>query len=207
MEAEKGGARRVELCSRLEVGGVTPGMEMVKKVIDNCQAMDVNVLVRPREGGFTYNEEELLQIESSINECRSLGVKAVVIGVLTTEGQIDMTAMKRLISVARPMEVTFHRAFDECADPRKALEDIISLGCERLLTSGHEENALTGRSLIAELVRQARGRIVIMAGAGVRPDNIAILESETHADEFHSSSRGCDGRVDREIVRQLCQTR
>lgn len=205
-DAERGGARRVELCVRLEVGGVTPPVEMVKDVVDTCKDVDVNVLVRPRGGDFVYSEDEVLQMLESIDACKALGVNAVVIGALTPCGDVDLDVMRRLISRARPLKVTFHRAFDECADPQKALEDIIGLGCERLLTSGHEADAFAGRGLIAGLVRQAQGRIVIMAGCGVRPHNIARIEAETHAGEYHSSSHGPDGRLDVEIVRQLCET-
>lgn len=205
-EAEKGGAKRVELCSELGIGGVTPPMEMVKQTIEGCKQLAVNVLIRPRGGDFVYNEDEIQQMIASIKECKALGVNAVVIGALHNDGSIDRDTTKRLINEARPMEITFHRAFDECADPRKALEDIIDLGCERLLTSGHESDAFTGRPLIADLVKQARGRIVIMAGGGVRPHNIADIEAETSATEFHSSSHGPDGRTDRNIVKQLCNT-
>lgn len=205
VEAGIGGARRVELCSNLETGGLTPPMEMVRKTVETCRSMDINVLIRPRGGNFVYNEEEILQMTASIDECKALGVNAVVIGALLPDGQIDKVTMQKLIEKARPMQVTFHRAFDECADPLEALEDIIALGCERLLTSGHEADAYTGRSLIAELIKNASGRIVIMAGCGVRPHNIALIEKETGAVEFHSSSHGPDGHVDRETVRQLCQ--
>ena len=194
----------MELCIRLDVGGVTPPMEMVKEVVGTCKGVDVNVLVRPRGGDFVYSEDEVLRMLESIDACKALGVNAVVIGALTPGGDVDLDVMRRLIGRARPLKVTFHRAFDECADPRQALEDIIGLGCERLLTSGHEADAYAGRELIAGLVRQAQGRIVIMAGCGVRPRNIVSIESETHADEYHSSSHGPDGRLDVETVRQLC---
>lgn len=205
-EAEKGGAKRVELCSELGIGGVTPPMEMVKQTIEGCKQLAVNVLIRPRGGDFVYSEDEIQQMIASIKDCKALGVNAVVIGALHSDGGIDIDTTGRLIDEARPMKITFHRAFDECADPHKALEDIIDLGCERLLTSGHEPDAFTGRFLIADLVKQARGRIVIMAGGGVRPHNIASIEAETGATEFHSSSHGDDGRTDRNIVKQLRNT-
>lgn len=205
-EAEKGGAQRVELCSELGIGGVTPPMDMVRQTIRDCRQLAVNVLIRPRGGDFVYNEDEIQQMLDSIKECKALGVNAVVIGALHSDGSIDKDTARRLIDEARPMKITFHRAFDECADPQKALEDIIGLGCERLLTSGHEPDAFTGRFLIAALVKQARGRIVIMAGGGVRPHNIARIEAETGATEFHSSSHGPDGRTDRNIVKLLCDT-
>lgn len=206
VEAQKGGAKRVELCSELGIGGVTPPMETVRQTIAGCKQLAVNVLIRPRGGDFVYSEKEIQQMISSIKECKELGVNAVVIGALRCDGGIDKDTTRRLVNEARPMGITFHRSFDECADPQKALEDIIDLGCERLLTSGHEPDAFTGRFLIAHLKSQARGRIVILAGGGVRPSNIACIEAETGVTEFHSSAHGPDGHTDRNIVKQLCNT-
>ena len=132
-----------------------------------------------------------------------MGVNAVVIGALRGDGSIDTEAMERLISEARPMPVTFHRAFDECACPLKAFDDILALGCDRLLTSGHEADACTGRRLIGELVHKAEGRITVMAGCGVRPGNIGTIERDAHAPEFHSSAHGPSGMTDRHTVAQL----
>lgn len=186
-EAERGGASRIELCEQLEVGGVTPSEDLIKATLDACKTAKVNVLVRPRGGDFVYDEAETQQMLQDIRMCKRCGVNAVVIGALRKDGSIDSDIMHRLIKEARPLSVTFHRAFDECNDVESCLEDIISLGCDRLLTSGHEADAYTGRFTIARLVEQAAGRIVILAGCGVRPHNIAELESVTHAPEFHSS--------------------
>ncbi len=123
-----------------------------------------------------------------IEMCKELGANAVVIGALTGDGDIDVPTMRRLIESARPLQVTFHRAFDECSDPATCLEDIIALGCERLLTSGHEADAFQGRFTLAKLVKQASGRIVVMAGCGVRPANIDEIASTCHAPEYHSST-------------------
>ncbi len=194
-EAERGGATRIELCESLEIGGVTPSESNIRETLARCKKAKVNVLIRPRGGDFVYNRAEAEEMLESIRLCKSLGVNAVVIGALDRSGNVDKVLTAKLIAQARPLEVTFHRAFDECADPLKALDDIIELGCDRLLTSGHEDTAYTGRFRIAELVERAAGRIVIMAGCGVRAENIDEIERDSHTDEFHSSSLGLFTRV------------
>ena len=181
------GARRIELCERLEIGGVTPSEELLRAALA-ATPLPVNVLIRPRGGDFVYDEAEVQAMLESIRLCRSLGVHGVVIGALTPSGAVDLPVMRRLVAAAKGgLSVTFHRAFDETADPSAALEDIIALGCDRLLTSGHAPDAFAGRALIGALVRQAAGRIVVMAGCGVRPGNIGQIARETGAPEFHSS--------------------
>ena len=186
LAAERTGAQRVELCERLEVGGVTPSEPLLRSVLAATH-LPVNVLVRPRGGDFVYTEEETQAMLESIRLCREMGANGVVIGALTSAGEVDLPLMRRLIAAARPLSVTFHRAFDETADPLAALEDVIALGCDRLLTSGHAPDAFTGRALIGELVRRAAGRIVVMAGCGVRPGNIAEIARACAAPEYHSS--------------------
>lgn len=187
IEAQTSGASRIELCERLDVGGVTPSPALVKETLSVC-SLPINVLIRPREGDFVYSEDEITAMERDIQTFKSMGVNAVVIGALQPDGSIDIRTMKRLIAAARPLPVTFHRAFDRCSEPLAAFEQIIELGCERLLTSGHAADALQGAPLIAELVRRSRGRIVVMAGKGVRPDNLELLLSLTAAPEYHSSA-------------------
>ncbi|MBQ9660788.1 MAG: copper homeostasis protein CutC [Bacteroidales bacterium] len=186
LAAGRTGARRIELCGRLEIGGVTPPEELLRAALA-ATMLPVNVLVRPRGGDFVYDEAEVQAMLAGIRLCRTLGANGVVIGALTRDGRVDLPVMRRLIAEARPLQVTFHRAFDETADPLAALEEIISLGCGRLLTSGHAPDAFAGRFLIGKLVRRAAGRIVVMAGCGVRPGNIAQIARETGAPEFHSS--------------------
>ena len=140
---------------------------------------------------------------AAIKMCGELGVNGVVIGALKRDGSVDMDIMRRLIAAAGKMKITFHRAFDECSEPFKALEDIISLGCGRLLTAGHAANVNDGAETLKELQDKAAGRIVIMAGSGVRPGNIASLEALTGILEFHSSSHGPDGRTDRSVVSDM----
>ena len=186
--AAKNGASRVELCESLEIGGVTPSQKMMEQVLKENPGLCVNVLVRPRGGDFIFSEDEIQTMLKDIRLCKSLGVNGVVIGALRPDGGVDMACMRKLIEEARPLSITFHRAFDECSDVRDCLEDVIALGCDRLLTSGHEKNALEGRFTIAELVKQAAGRIIIMAGCGVRPSNINIIAESTKAEEYHSST-------------------
>ena len=181
------GARRIELCQELEVGGLTPSYELIRAAIDVAGAIPVNVLVRPREGDFVYTEEEIREMLASIRLCKSLSVNGVVIGALTPEGRVDLQVMQRLLIAARPLAVTFHRAFDVSLDPPAALEEIIGLGIVRLLTSGHCTNAYEGRFALKSLIEQAAGRIVIMPGCGITPANLKEIASVTGASEFHGS--------------------
>ena len=187
LAAGRTGACRIELCERLEIGGVTPSEALLRAALAATD-LPVNVLVRPRGGDFVYDEAEVEAMLESIRLCRAQGANGVVIGALTPSGAVDLPVMRRLVAAAKgDLSVTFHRAFDETADPSAALEDIIALGCDRLLTSGHAPDAFAGRALIGALVRQAAGRIVVMAGCGVRPGNIGQIARETGAPEFHSS--------------------
>ncbi len=199
LEAQAGGAGRIELCEDLPCGGVTPSRDNITKVLSEV-AVPVNVLIRARGGDFVYTEEEIEEMVESIKMCKSMGVNGVVIGALKPDGSVDMDAMRRMMEAAEGLSVTFHRAFDECNDPLEALEDIISLGCNRLLTAGHASNVNDGAPILKELVDRAAGRIVIMAGSGVRPGNIGQLEISAGLREFHSSSHGTDGRTARETV-------
>ena len=180
--AQNHGARRIELCERLELGGVTPSRVLLDTAL-RLADIPVNVLVRPRGGDFVFSEEEVLQMLSDIEYCAKAGAAGVVIGALDEKGDVDMPTMRRLVANAREcgLSVTFHRAFDVCADPYRAFECVVQLGCDRLLTSGHEENAYEGRALIAEL--RARRQLIVMAGCGVRPSNIDAIS----ADKYHAS--------------------
>lgn len=180
--AQEHGGRRIELCENLEVGGVTPSEELLKAVMAAAK-VPVNVLVRPRGGDFVFSEEEVEEMVESISLCAGNGVHGVVIGALDKDGNVDMPVMERLVSHARSLglSVTFHRAFDVCADPLEAFEKVVGLGCDRLLTSGHEADAYLGRELIAEL--KSRKQTIVMAGCGVRPSNIDLID----ADEYHAS--------------------
>lgn len=185
--AERGGASRIELCRDLPCGGLTPAEADIREAVERCR-IPVNVLVRPRPGDFTYSAAEIAEMVRSIGACKEAGANGVVIGALDRQGRVDGAAMRTLIAAARPLSVTFHRAFDICAEPAEALEELIALGCDRLLTSGHEADAYAGRFRLAEIVRQAAGRIVILAGCGIREWNIDEIAAVSGAPEYHSSS-------------------
>ena len=187
-EAEAGGAIRIELCSAITCGGVTPSHGLIKSVVDANLNLDINVLIRAREGGFCYTAAEVEAMCQDIEFCREAGVHGVVIGALTDDGDIDMEACQKMVAAAGEVSITFHRAFDICREPLVALEQIISLGCHRLLTSGQQSSAEQGAEFIAELVKRAAGRIIIMPGAGINPKNIAAIEQKTAATEFHSTA-------------------
>lgn len=184
--AEAAGANRVELCVDLDTGGLTPHDSMIREAVSRLD-IPVNVLVRPRPGDFVYTEAEAGKMVETISLCRSIGANGVVIGALREDGSVDMALMKRLIEAAGPLSVTFHRAFDRCSDPEASLEDVITLGCNRLLTSGCAPDAFEGRFEIARLKAQAAGRILILAGCGITPENIDLIAADSSADEFHGS--------------------
>ena len=185
LETRENGAARVELCRDLSIGGVTPEHNLILAAVRT--GIPVNVLIRPRGGNFVYSADEIQQMVSDIEFCRSAGANGVVIGILHPDGSVNLEAMQLLIAAAQGMSITFHRAFDRCSNPQQALEDIISLGCNRLLTSGLQDTAPQGQALIAELVKQAAGRIIIMPGSGVTPENINSLAAATGAREFHGT--------------------
>ena len=186
MAAMHGGADRIELCSALSEGGLTPSIGLISF---SSEILPTNVLIRPRPGDFVYSPEEVGVMEKDIIKAVEAGASGIVTGVLTEEGEIDTDACRRLIGYADGLDNTFHRAFDLVADPFRALEEIIDLGFKRILTSGQAPTALEGVDLIAELHRRAAGRILIMAGAGVNPGNVFEILSLSNADEIHASAR------------------
>jgi copper homeostasis protein len=186
--ARDGGAHRIELCAALEVGGVTPSAGLIAEA-RKVEGLILNVIIRPRGGDFLYNEYEVACMEEDIRTCKRLGVDGVVIGALTADGDIDTATCKRLIDAANGMSITFHRAFDMCRDPQKALEELITLGCNRVLTSGQAPTAEAGIDLLGKLVKQANGRIIIMPGCGVNSKNAAKTLKATGANEIHASAR------------------
>jgi copper homeostasis protein len=188
LAARAGGADRIELCASLEAGGTTPSPGIILQAVQRLD-IPVFVLIRPRPGDFLYSEDEFEAMKKDVLFCRGNGVKGVVIGMLKSDRSVDMERCSRLIELARPMEVTFHRAFDMTAMPFLALEDIISLGCSRILTSGRRDTAADGAGLIHELVCRAAGRISIMPGGGVNEGNIAQIIKSTGASEIHGSFR------------------
>ena len=186
--AREGGAARVELCSAFEVGGVTPSLGLIHKV-RAIEGLKLHVLIRPRGGDFLYDEAEVACMEQDIITARKSGADGVVIGALTLEGDIDVSVCRRLVEAAGGMSITFHRAFDMCRNPMQALEDVIKLGCHRILTSGQTGTACEGVVLLRELVEAAGDRIIIMPGCGVNADNASYILDATGAEEIHASAR------------------
>ena len=188
LTAQAAGADRVELCDNLTEGGTTPSFGMIATVRSNID-ISLNVIIRPRGGDFLYNDIEYDVMRRDIDICGESGVNGIVIGILTADGRIDLERTSRLVECARPMSVTFHRAFDLCADPFAGLEAVIAAGADRLLTSGLKNKAADGAGLIAELVNKAGKRIIIMPGSGIKSTNIALLAQITGAHEFHFTGR------------------
>jgi len=186
--AQAAGAHRIELCAGPAEGGITPGPGTIRAAREKLH-IDVYPIIRPRGGDFLYSDEEFDTMLKEVAYCKQVGCNGVVIGLLNADGTIDKRRAARLVELAYPLGVTFHRAFDWAINPFEAMEDIISIGCERILTSGQRPTAVEGIALINELVRQADDRIIIMPGAGVRSDNILHLAEKTDANEFHTSAR------------------
>lgn len=188
LSACAGGADRLELCANLMIGGTTPSRALFRQVKERCSAK-INVLIRPRFGDFLYDEAELTQMAEEIVAFRDLGADGVVIGVLTPDGDLDLSAMRRLMDCAGDMDVTLHRAFDVARDPGATLEAAVSLGCRTILTSGQAADALSGAKTLAALFQQANGRIDLMAGSGVRKDNIRTIYDLTGIRVYHTTGR------------------
>lgn len=189
VKAQEGGAYRVELCAGIPEGGTTPSFGEIRMARQLLQRTKLHVIIRPRGGDFLYNHQEQEIMLHDIKVARQLGADGVVFGCLTAEGNVDIPAMKKLMNAVGNMSVTFHRAFDMCRDPKEALEQIIELGCDRILTSGQEVDAVTGIPLLKKLVEQADGRIIIMPGCGINPSNIREIAEQTGTHEFHFSGR------------------
>lgn len=188
LAAQEGGAIRIELCDNLPEGGTTPSYAQIA-LAKQMLTIKVYPIIRPRGGDFLYSKLEFELMKMDIKTCKSLNCDGVVIGILKADGSVDTERCAELVALAAPMPVTFHRAFDMSSDLEKALEDIIGLGCERILTSGGESSAIKGAATIAKLIKQANGRIKIMPGAGVTATNITDLIKLTGATEFHASAK------------------
>src|SRR5690242_12821690 len=222
LAAQDGGAGRVELCASLDEGGLTPSYATIAIARERL-LIPLYVLIRPRAGDFLYDEIELETMRRDVEACTRLGCDGVVIGALDADGNVALGACRDLIYAARGLGVTFHRAFDLARDPALALEDLIALGCERVLTSGQRTTAIEGAAQIRALIGHAGDRIVVMPGAGVDSSNVAALRAATGAAEFHASAkrtlpsamryqpnrladmRGGEMRTDREETRRIVQ--
>lgn len=188
LAAQEGGAHRVELCAGISEGGTTPSYGEIAIARELLQ-IKLHVIIRPRGGDFLYNEQEIRIMEKDIQMVRKLGVDGVVFGCLTPDGQVDKVKTKQLIEASQGLSVTFHRAFDVCINPHLALEDLIELGVNRVLTSGQQPTAQQGLPLIKELILKANNRIIILPGSGVNESNIYRIAMESDAKEFHFSAR------------------
>lgn len=185
--AQEAGASRIELCAVLSEGGITPSFGEIK-CAKTALDIDINVLIRPRSGDFVYSSRELEIMKDDISVAKVWGVNGVVFGCLTETGTVDVNAMEYLMSNCQGLSVTFHRAFDMCENPSAALEQIVALGCDRILTSGGEKNAWAGREMIREINHKAADRIIVMPGGGIALDHVVELVEYTGVREIHLSA-------------------
>jgi copper homeostasis protein len=186
IHAQEAGAHRIELCTELSVGGLTPSYGLLKQVIDTV-SIPVCVLIRPRSGNFTYSNSEIDVMKHNIQLCKDLGCASIVSGVLNKDNTINIEHTKELIELAKPLSFVFHRAFDWTPNATQALEQLIDLGVERILTSGQETSAVKGISLLKELKRIAKGRVTILPGGGINTDNVSIFK-KSGFEEIHASA-------------------
>ena len=189
LAAQAAGAHRVELCAGIPEGGTTPSYGEIKAARQLLTTTRLHVIIRPRGGDFLYSPIERRIMLADVENVRRMGADGVVFGSLTSDGEIDLPFMQQLMEAADGMSVTFHRAFDVCRHPHQALEEIVRLGCQRILTSGQQATAELGIPLLKELQQQADGRIILLAGCGVNETNIARIAHETGIREFHFSAR------------------
>ncbi|MET8049348.1 copper homeostasis protein CutC [Streptosporangium sp. NPDC005286] len=185
LAAEQAGAHRVELCSALFEGGLTPTLGTVEATLAAVSTIRVHVIIRPRGGDFIYDEYEVAAMERDVATVRDAGAQGVVIGVLTPSGEVNVEVAKRLIDAAGGLSITFHRAFDMTADPFAALDTLAALGVDRVLTSGQDVTALEGAPLIASLVERAGDSLIVMPGGGITPRNVHRVVEATGATEIH----------------------
>jgi copper homeostasis protein len=185
VQAERGGASRIELCGSLDVGGVTPDAELMRAVRVRVR-VPIFAMVRPRGGDFVYSAAEFEEMKGAIRIAREEGMDGVVLGLLRRDGTVDVERTEQLVRAAAPLPVTFHRAFDESADLFAALEDVIATGAARLLTSGGASTAPEAVARIAELVRRAGAKLIILPGSGITAGNVAEIATATGAKEVHA---------------------
>lgn len=185
---QKAGAHRIELCDNPGEGGTTPSYGFLKNAREHV-SIELYPMIRPRGGDFLFSNDEFEIMKEDVIRCKELECDGVVIGLLNADGTVDEKRSAALVELAHPLGVTFHRAFDRTRDPFEALETIIDIGCERILTSGLTPNVTEGTGLLTQLVEAADNRIIIMPGSGLRSNNIKELALQTNAVEFHTSAR------------------
>jgi len=211
LAAECGGADRIELCDGLSLGGVTPSAEIVCAVHAQVR-LPIFVMIRPRAGDFVYSTAEFADMKRSIASAKESGVEGVVLGILTKDHRVDAERTRELVELAKPLRVTYHRAFDEASDLQQALEEVIKSGAHRILTSGGAKSAPEGAAVLAELVAAAGDRVVIVPGAGINASNVSHVAQQTGAREFHSGLNTAlpyesgDYKKFKEEVRKLAET-
>jgi copper homeostasis protein len=187
LAAERGGAHRIELCSNLAVGGVTPGLELMRQVRESV-SLPIHVMIRPRAGSFCYSSCEFEIMQEQVANARDLGMDGIVLGLLAPDASVDVKRTRELVALADPLPVTFHRAFDDSIDLPQALEEVVRAGAKRILTSGgRHDGASKALSTLASLIERAGERIAIMPGGGVNERNVARIIQRTHAREIHAS--------------------
>ena len=186
--ALKGGATRIELCSSLALGGLTPSFGFMKKAAQ-LSTVPVYAMIRPRQGDFLYDNDDVEAMLEDISAAKQAGLAGVVFGVLKPNGDIDMSIAKQLMAASQGLGTTFHRAIDQCSNYQHAIENIAELGCERILTSGLAANAEEGKTVIADMVKLSDGRFSIMAGAGVTAENANEIITTTGVHEIHLSGK------------------
>lgn len=185
INAQIAGAKRIELCENLFIGGTTPSYGCIKTTRERVD-IAINILIRPRIGDFLYSDIEFEQIKNDILVAKQLGVNGIVCGILLPNGEVDTERTAELVELSKPLTFTFHRAFDFTPDPYKALEDIIKTGATHILTSGQKNKAADSVDLLCELVKKAANRVAIMPGSGINADTIKRIVN-TGANEFHMS--------------------
>lgn len=206
--ANHAGASRIELCADPDVGGTTPSYGLIQYALEHL-SIPVFPMIRTRGGNFIYDHHDLAIMKKDILACRDLGCTGIATGIQLVNGRIDKHNLAKLVEWAYPMAVTCHKVFDRTTDALQALEDVIEAGCSRILTSGLKPTALEGKDILAELISQANGRIIIMPGGGVRSSNIAQLAAGTNAVEYHSSgliSKSTDYLADQHEIELMVQS-
>ncbi len=191
INAERSGADRIELCDNYLEGGTTPSYATIQYSVEKLN-IPVNVIVRPRGGDFLYSDIEYEIIKQDVLAAKKLNANGIVIGFLTSSGEIDIEKTKEIVELAKPLEITFHRAFDMCKDPLKAIDQLKKIGITRILTSGAKNTVIEGINLLAKLVKKAGNEIIIMPGSGVNETNLSELIQKTKAIEYHSSAKTFD---------------
>lgn len=211
--ALEGGADRIELCTKLAVGGLTPSRDLLEKVVADLN-IPVHVLIRPRAGDFMYSEDEIRRMLEDIEFCKDLGCTGIVSGVLTSEGNINALATQRLIAASMGMHFTFHRAFDLCKNPHRAIDDLLVLGVQRILSSGQRLSAIQGLKLLKEFKALSEGKIEIMPGGGIDESAVPIFKEAGFGSIHLSAIRintqpnsffdtGVEGVSDLEIIKKV----